>query len=136
MMIDEKICIEKTLCFIKPGVNRMYKRAIMQRLVGNFMLDEAKTMVIPQTKLRELYAHCTHLNHYEEMIEFYGSEPVTIMVLKGYNAVKTLRKIIGPTLHADKGTIRGDFGAFSYKNVIHASGSNDEFLIEYMLLFG
>ena len=47
------------------------------------------------------------------------------MVIKGEEAISTIRKIVGATnpLEADLGTIRGDFAMDMGRNIIHASDS-------------
>ena len=44
------------------------------------------------------------------------------MVIKGEEAISTIRKIVGATnpLEADLGTIRGDFAMDMGRNIIHA----------------
>lgn len=70
------------------------------------------------------------------------SGPVVAMVWQGAHAVKIVRKITGGTepLTSDVGTIRGDFVLDSYqvsdadgravRNLIHASGSPEEAILE------
>ncbi len=70
------------------------------------------------------------------LIENITISPVVAMIIKGENAIKTIREIVGPTepSKAPAGTIRGDFASGeSYKladeegralrNIIHASDS-------------
>jgi nucleoside-diphosphate kinase len=72
--------------------------------------------------------------HYEELknkaffyglLEYVGSGPVVCMCWAGKNAPSTARTLIGATdpLKADNGTIRGDFGQISGRNVVHGSDS-------------
>lgn len=79
--------------------------------------------------------------------EFYLSGPVIVCVLEGVHAVGTVRKIVGETLsyRAAPGTVRGDFSIDSpiaanqerraLKNVIHASGEEDEAIHEIEVWF-
>ena len=74
--------------------------------------------------------------------KYMTSGPVVAMVWQGAHAVKIVRKITGGTepLTSDVGTIRGDFVLDSYqisdadgravRNLIHASGSQEEALME------
>src|SRR3989339_1412539 len=74
--------------------------------------------------------------------KYRASGPVVAMVWKGAHAVKIVRKITGGTepLTSDVGTIRGDFVLDSYqisdadgravRNLIHASGSTEEAVME------
>jgi nucleoside-diphosphate kinase len=74
----------------------------------------------------------------ENLKKYMTSGPVIAMIWKGVHAVKIVRKITGGTepLTSDVGTIRGDFVLDSYqisdmdkrsvRNLIHASGSEEE----------
>ena len=74
----------------------------------------------------------------ENLKKYMSSGPVIAMIWKGVHAVKIVRKITGGTepLTSDVGTIRGDFVLDSYqisdidkrsvRNLIHASGSEEE----------
>jgi len=74
--------------------------------------------------------------------KYMTSGPVVAMVWQGAHAVKIVRKITGGTepLTSDVGTIRGDFVLDSYqisdadgravRNLIHASGSTEEAVME------
>lgn len=74
----------------------------------------------------------------DQLISFLRTSPVVAFVLKGHNAVKHVRKIVGATSPGDAapGTIRGDFSFDTYtladvskrpiQNLIHASGEVDE----------
>lgn len=59
------------------------------------------------------------------------------MVLKGENAVETLRRVIGATnpLKAEPGTIRGDLSMSITANVIHASDSIENAKQESSIFF-
>lgn len=72
------------------------------------------------------------------LVNYVSSGPVVVMAWQGAHAVGIVRKIVGGTepLSSDVGTIRGDFVLDSYqmadvdnraiRNLIHASGSNEE----------
>jgi nucleoside-diphosphate kinase len=72
------------------------------------------------------------------LAKYMTSGPVVSMVWQGAHAVPIVRKIVGSTepLSSDVGTIRGDFVLDSYqmsdvnsrsvRNLIHASGSNED----------
>lgn len=79
--------------------------------------------------------------------ELLTSGPVVAMVLEGNHAITNTRRIVGPTLPsmASPGTIRGDLSLDSsalanekkraIKNLIHASGNEDEAKLEIDLWF-
>ncbi len=72
------------------------------------------------------------------LMHFLSMSPIIAFVLEGHNAVKHVRKIVGPTAPSDAqpGTIRGDYSFDTYaladtsnrpiQNLIHASGEVDE----------
>ena len=74
----------------------------------------------------------------ENLKKYIAAGPVVVMVWQGAHAVEIVRKVTGGTepLASDVGTIRGDFVLDSYqmsdsdnrsvRNLIHASGSNEE----------
>ena len=61
-----------------------------------------------------------------------SSRPVLALVLEGENAVAAIRELLGPTdsTQAPAGTIRGDMGTTSMKNICHASDSVENAAIE------
>lgn len=62
---------------------------------------------------------------FPSLVEYITSSPSLAMVIKGEEAISTIRKIVGATnpLEADLGTIRGDFAMDMGRNIIHASDS-------------
>ena len=84
---------------------------------------------------------------YKGLEEFIVSGPVVAMVIEGVDAIENVRKLAGATesKSALPGTIRGDYSHISYshaderkisvKNVIHASGDEDDAEKEVALWF-
>lgn len=80
-------------------------------------------------------------------MEFLSSGPVFAMLLKGADAVRIVRKLVGHTFPAEAqpGTIRGDYALDSAylanvqkrttQNIVHASGSKEEAEFERKLWF-
>ena len=62
---------------------------------------------------------------YNRLIYYITSAPIVALVIQGYNAVESVRHMVGATdpLKADVGTIRADFAQIMQYNVIHASDS-------------
>lgn len=81
------------------------------------------------------------------LLEYMTSGPIVKIVVQGLHAIKTVRKIVGPTIpyFAEGGTIRGDlaldspafanFRKRAVQNLIHASGSKEEAEHEIQLWF-
>lgn len=80
-------------------------------------------------------------------MEFLSSGPVFAMLLRGTDAVRIVRKLVGHTFPAEAqpGTIRGDFALDSAyqanvekrttQNIVHASGTAEEAEFERKLWF-
>lgn len=104
-----------------------------------------------EDKTQEIFGTINPKEIGQQLVEwlrvFIISIPVVAIILEGENAVSEVRKIVGFTdpLRAEKGTIRGDFGADSIakanaerratENLVHASGSLDEAKSEINLWF-
>jgi nucleoside-diphosphate kinase len=81
------------------------------------------------------------------LTEYLLSGPLVPMVLSGYGAIDTVRKLVGNTIPvlAEPGTIRGDYSSDSaiaanrekraVRNIVHASGDLDEAVREIKLWF-
>lgn len=111
---------------------------VLQRFeAAGFDLIGAKLTRLTATQLREHYAHVADKPFYPEIEQFMSSRPVLVVALQGENIVQTVRDLLGPTdsRKAAKGTIRGDFGTEMMKNVVHASDSDENGLIEIARFF-
>lgn len=81
------------------------------------------------------------------LIDFMLSGPIVKIALEGPNAISVVRKIVGLTIpaKASPGTIRGDYSSDlpflanlekrAVKNLIHASGNEEEAIYELSLWF-
>jgi nucleoside-diphosphate kinase len=130
---------ERTFALLKPGV-------LQRRLVGKVLSRiEGKGLKIIGMKLLWLSREQCEVQYrehegkyfYTPLLEYMISGPVIALVLAGYNAIKTLRNLAGPTdpAEAPPGTIRGDFGTFTRYNIIHASDSPESAEREIHLYF-
>jgi nucleoside-diphosphate kinase len=74
---------------------------------------------------------------FPEIVAFMSSVPVLVLLLKGESVIARVRDLLGPTnsLEAPKGTIRGDLGTDRMRNVVHASDSLENALIEKKRFF-
>ncbi|KKQ22348.1 nucleoside-diphosphate kinase [Candidatus Wolfebacteria bacterium RIFCSPLOWO2_01_FULL_38_11] len=80
-------------------------------------------------------------------VDFLTEGVVVAMILKGFNAVEVVRKMVGATYpnEAQPGTIRGDYSLESplvanlqkkaVRNLVHASGTAEEARLEIELWF-
>jgi nucleoside-diphosphate kinase len=131
--------MERTLIIAKPDavqrglvgeiVTRMERKGL--KLLGMKMasLDEAM--------LRTHYAEHIEKSFYQGLEDFMKSSPVVLMAWEGYECVESVRTIVGVTngRKADAGTIRGDLGMSTGRNLIHASDSPENGLSEISNFF-
>ena len=130
---------ERTFVAIKPdGV----KRGIIGKILSRF---EDKGFKIVAMKLLQVTPELA-AKHYEEhygkpfynrLIHYITSGPIVAMVVEGYEAVESVRHMVGATspLKADVGTIRADFAQVMEYNVVHASDSQESAAREIGIYF-
>ena len=108
--------------------------AVQRRLMGKILSRfEEKGLQIVAVKLIQIDEELakTHYGEHAEkpffpsLVEYITSSPSLAMVIEGEEAITTIRKLVGATnpLEADLGTIRGDYGMDTGRNIIHASDS-------------
>nr|WP_010334741.1 nucleoside-diphosphate kinase [Bacillus mojavensis] len=119
--------MEKTFIMVKPdGVQRQLIGEILSRFERKgLQLAGAKLMRVTEQMAEKHYAEHQGKPFFGELVEFITSGPVFAMVWEGENVVEVTRQLIGKTnpKEASPGTIRGDFGMFVGKNIIHGSDS-------------
>ncbi|MFD9472769.1 nucleoside-diphosphate kinase [Streptomyces goshikiensis] len=149
---DQAHTVERTLVLLKPDA---LARGLAGRIITRF---EDAALKIIGTKMKWMDQEFTR-RHYFDLEERLGSEvynvlatfmqqgPVIALVLEGYDAVATVRKIVGSTYpnQAPAGTVRGDFSHYSsaastatgkaVANLVHASGNAEEAKQEVELWF-
>ena len=74
---------------------------------------------------------------FEPTVAYITSSPVIAMVLEGENVIHMVRSMMGKTdpQEASPGTIRGDFGQFIGRNIVHGSDGADTASFEINLWF-
>ncbi|MFF0881828.1 nucleoside-diphosphate kinase, partial [Bacillus velezensis] len=119
--------MEKTFIMVKPdGVQRQLIGEILSRFERKgLQLAGAKLMQVSEQMAENHYAEHKGKPFFGELVEFITSGPVFAMVWEGENVVEITRQLIGKTNPKDAlpGTIRGDYGMFVGKNIIHGSDS-------------
>ncbi len=85
-------------------------------------------MTLSEEILREHYAHLVDRPFFPSIVESMTATPVIVMALKGRDAVKVVRLMVGATksYEAQPGTIRGDFSMSGQENMVHASSSRED----------
>lgn len=144
--------VERTLVLLKPDA---LARGLAGRIISRF---EDAALKIVGTKMKWMDEECTR-KHYFDLEERLGAEiynvtstfmqqgPVIALVLEGFDAIATVRKIVGSTYpnQAPAGTVRGDLSHYSsaasiasgkaVANLVHASGNAEEAKQEVELWF-
>lgn len=119
--------IEKTLVILKPdAMQQNLAGTIIERFAkSGLTLVACKMMQLNEALLREHYDFLADKPFFPSILEYMQECPVLVMILKGENAIGSVRSLLGPTDSsiAPKGTIRGDFGKDKSRNVVHASDS-------------
>ena len=112
---------------VKPdGVQRALVGKILQRIEEKgFKIVAMKLAKMPAEKAKEHYAEHMGKKFYQDLVDFITSGPSVSMVVEGRGAISAMRKMNGATNPVDAvpGTIRGDYGIETGRNVVHGSDS-------------
>lgn len=131
--------MEKTLILIKPNaiqrgltgdiVTRFERKGL--RIVG------MKMMFMTDEIVKEHYAHLVERPFFPYLKASMQAAPLIACCLEGAEAVDTVRLMVGATnsRKALPGTIRGDFSMSGEQNVVHASDSVENALVEISRFF-
>jgi len=130
---------EKTFVMIKPdGVQRGLVGNIINRFEKKGLKIVAMKFVSVSKELAEKhYGIHKGKPFFKPTVEYIISSPVVAIVLEGNNAINTVRNMMGKTnpQEASPGTIRGDFGQFIGRNIVHGSDGPDTAKFEINLWF-
>ena len=130
---------ERTLILLKPDcLDGGHAGEVISRFEkAGFQIRAAKLIALNDEVLGVHYAHIADRPFFPEIVEFMSARPVLGLVLEGENAVAAIRDLLGPTdsTIAPAGTIRGDLGQSSMKNICHASDSVENAAIEVQRFF-
>ena len=131
--------IENTLSIIKPDAT---KRNITGSINAKF--EEAGLNIIAQKRLQmtkgmaqKFYEIHKDRPFFNDLVDFMISGPVIAQVLRGENAVKFNRDIMGATnpKEAEIGTIRNEFAESIEANSVHGSDSIENAKSEIAFFF-
>lgn len=131
--------MEKTLVILKPS-------AIQRELVGTIIsrfehkglqLVGIKMIQLTDKLLSEHYAHLVDRPFFPRIREAMKKTPVIVCCFEGIDCVQVVRSMTGVTngRNAVAGTIRGDFSMSGQENIIHASDSPENGIIEINRFF-
>ena len=131
--------IENTLSIIKPDATR-------RNLTGsiNAKFEQAGLNIIAQKRIKmtkgmaqKFYEIHKDRPFFNDLVDFMISGPVITQVLRGENAVKVNREVMGATnpKDAEKGTIRKEFAESIEANSVHGSDSLENAKSEISFFF-
>lgn len=122
--------MEKTLVIFKPSaVERHLVGEVLNRFERKGLIISAMKMIqLDEAILREHYSHLTAKPFFPLILKSMMATPVIVMVLKGIDAIKTVRLLTGATngREALPGTVRGDYCSSNQANIVHASSSAED----------
>lgn len=126
--------MEQTFIILKPST---IQRGLVGQVIDRFQkkglfIAGIKMMQLNENILREHYAHLVDRPFFPDLLKSMMATPVIVMCLRGKDAVEVVRSMTGATncRKAAPGTIRGDFGMSGQENIIHASDSVENAIIE------
>ena len=130
---------ERTFVIIKPDA---VQRGIIGEIISRF---ERKGIKIVAMKMKSVSRELAEKHYgvhkgkpfFEPTVEYITSSPVVALILEGNNTIEMVRNMMGKTdpQQAELGTIRGDFGQFIGRNIIHGSDGGDTAKFEIDLWF-
>ncbi len=130
---------EQTFVMIKPdGVQRGLIGNIIHRFEKKgIKLIAMKLVSVSKDLAEKHYGVHKGKPFFEPTVKYITSSPVVAMVLEGENAIEIVRKMMGKTnpSEAAPGTIRGDYGQFIGRNIVHGSDGPDTAEFEINLWF-
>jgi nucleoside-diphosphate kinase len=131
--------MERTLVLVKPdAMQRGLAGEVITRLERRGLkLAGLKLMQVSKALARRHYAEHEGKPFFEGLITYITSSPIIAAVFEGTSAVEAARNTMGKTnpVNADAGTIRGDFGLETGRNLVHGSDSPESAAREIALFF-
>ena len=131
--------MEKTLVILKPSA---VQRAIVGEVTARFekkglRLCGMKMMQLTDELLDEHYAHLADKPFFQRIKDSMMASPVICCCYEGVDAVQTVRTMTGSTngRNAQPGTIRGDYSMSFQENIVHASDTPENAVIELARFF-
>jgi nucleoside-diphosphate kinase len=131
--------MERTLILVKPdAMQRGLAGEVIARLERRGMrIVGLKLMRVSDILARRHYAEHEGKGFFEGLIGYITSSPIIAAVFEGTNAIEAARQTMGKTnpLQAAPGTIRGDLGLETGRNLVHGSDSAESAVREIALFF-
>ena len=130
---------QRTFVMVKPdGVQRGLVGEIINRFEKKGIKIIGMKMVSVSRELAEKH-YGVHKGKpfFKPTVDYIISSPVVAMVLEGNDVIDMVRSMMGKTDPQDaaSGTIRGDYGQFIGRNIVHGSDGLDTAQFEINLWF-
>lgn len=132
--------MERTLVLIKPDA---MQRGLATEVLGRFerrglRIVGLKLMQVDRALAERHYGEHVGKPFFEGLVAYITSCPIIAAVFEGTGAIESVRNTMGKTNPRDAtpGTIRGDFGLETGRNLTHASDSTPSAKREIALFFG
>jgi len=130
---------EKTFVMIKPDA---VQRGLIGEIINRFEKKGLKIVAMKFVSVSKELAEKHYGIHkgkpfFKPTVDYIISSPVVAMVLEGINVINMVRNMMGKTNPQDAamGSIRGDYGQFIGRNIVHGSDGPDTAEFEINLWF-
>jgi nucleoside-diphosphate kinase len=130
---------QRTLIIIKPDA---VQRGLIGDIVSRFEKKGIKIIAMKMISVSKDMAEKHYGIHkgkpfFQPTVKYITSSPIVAIILEGINVIEMVRNMMGKTdpQKAELGTIRGDYGQFIGRNIIHGSDSKDTAKFEINLWF-
>ncbi len=121
------MAIENTLSIIKPDATKRNLTGLINAKLENAGLKiiGQKRIQLNKTMAENFYYVHKDKPFFNDLVSFMTSGPVIVQVLRGDNAIKINRTVMGATdpNEAEEGTIRKEFAETIEANSVHGSDS-------------
>ncbi len=130
---------QRTFVMIKPD---SVQRGLIGEIIKRFEKKGLKIIAMKMVSVNKEFAEKHYAVHkgkpfFDPTVKYITSSPVVALVLEGFNSIELVRNMMGKTnpAEATSGSIRGDFGQFIGRNIIHGSDGIDTAKFEINLWF-
>ncbi len=130
---------ERTLVLVKPDA---MQRGLAFEILGRLQQRGLKIVGLKLLQVTDELASRHYAEHqgkpfYSGLVSFITSRPIIAAVFEGAGAIAAARQTMGKTnpLQAETGTIRGDFGIDTGRNLVHGSDGGESADREINLFF-
>lgn len=138
-MLHGRMVVEQTLILIKPDA---MQRGLAGEILGRLERRGLKIVALKLLQVDEALARRHYAEHegkpfFRGLVQYITSSPIIAAVFEGTNAIQASRNTMGKTnpLQAEAGTIRGDLGLETGRNLVHGSDGPESAAREIALFF-